>query len=437
MKKIRLFLALSLVLALVMPLLVACNDGDNGAASDGPVEITIAWWGGEARHDLFNEILDNYEYLASNVTFERQFAPWGDYWTRLITQAASDTLPDTFGMTAHHRTDFSLRGLMYPLDGFIEDGVIDVSNFTEGSLAAGQFEGQQLFITFGDTVAVLAYNRTLIDSLGMDPPSGAMTYSEFIDYLTELNEVLPDDMWPFLGAWEHQFENHVRQFGAEMVAYVDGERVLGYTPEILESYFQFAYDLLQAGLTPPAEVAAENIGRQWVDSLEGTGRIAIWQTNMNQLKIWQAQTDDALGATRGLVADNAIYRYVEQPQPSGWTVSPSSTVKYETAAFINYFVNDVDNQRLWNMELGVPGSAVIQNDIIDNLTDSLVDDTIRIEILLVSEILSNVRPHPGRLEGAPAVWTDVDNTWQEILFGLATVQEAVAAHFDRAPLILQ
>lgn len=403
--------------------------------TDDPVVIDIAWWGGEARHERFLTLLDMYSESFPHVSFITQYAGWGDYWARLTTQAAAGAMPDTFGMTSMFMTDFASRGTMRDLQPWVDSGAINIDGFSQGSIDGGSWNDTLYGITFGDTVSVLAFNKTLIESVGMELPWPDMTYSEFIAYATELSHALPDGVWGTTYMWEHQFENLTRNFGGQLVEECGTE--VGFTEEVLWIFYDYLYQLLTNEAGPPADVMAENAGAQWIDSLEGNARIAVFQTNANQLKIWQAQMPDhELGMVRGLIADDAIYRYVEMPQPSAWTISTSSDIPDAVAHFINHFVNDYDMQRVWNMELGVPGSPAIQDMIVSELDDSLVANTIRIEIELVSEVLNNVVPHPGRNEGSAAVTSAVAEQWDEILFGRRTVDEAVEAFFNVVPILL-
>jgi len=465
MKKKFKTIALALSLIMVFVVLAACAPADDAAPEATPapangggggetaatpapgadvtdaddVQVEVAWWGGEARHELFNRIWDSYEEQNQHVTVIRQFAPWGDYWTRIFTQAAGGGLPDVFGTGPAYRGDLASRGFLMPLDPFVADGTLEVAGIVEGSLAQGVYPhtGNLYIITFGDTVSVIAFNQTLIESVGMPLPRNGMTYSEFIEYALELQELLPDGVWASNGnPWEHQFLNHARQFGGLIVDEVNGVRQIGFRPQDLQGYYEFYMTKLELGLSPPAEVTAENIGRMWVDSLEGTGRLAMWHTNANQLKIFQSQTDDTISAFRSLIADGAYYQYVEEIQPSGWAIAATSSVGHEAARLVNWFTNNIDTQVTFNMELGVPGSAEAQNAIIGNLTNDPIDLTIGIEIDLVNLIADTAIPMPWRLEGSPAIWTEVVDTWQEIMFGMISIEDAVARVFERGAILL-
>lgn len=403
------------------------------AVSDQPVEISMAWWGGESRHEKFNTILDGYEAQNPNVTFVRQYSPWGDYWTKLTTQSASGALPDTFGMTAPYKNEFDARGAMEPLQQFVDSGILDLSDFTQGSYDAGSIDGVLKFVTFGDTVNTLMINKAMIDAAGMELPKPSMTYTEFMRYCVELQAKLPEGSWAT--NYVRDFELHTMNYGMYLVS--DDGKEPGYTKEVLRKYYEFLYEQLEKGVAPPPEIMSENSGLAWGDSLEGRGLIALHLSNINQLKTWQAQSENEFTAVRGIHADDATHIKVEPVQPSGWAISPNSKVKEQVAAFLSFFVNDEETQVFFNMELGVPGSQKIQNLIVDNLGSTYVDNTIEVEVKLVQEILSDVEPYPGRKEGAIPLYDDVAAKWDEILHGISTIDDAVEAHFNNASTLLR
>lgn len=413
------------------------SDGQGGTSADEAITINIGWFGGEDRHEKINQILDMYTEMNPNVTFVRQYAAYGDYFTKLATQAATNTMPDCFMILPTYKMDFYSRDVMEPLQPYVDSGQLDVSDVSQTTLDACSCEGELTFISAGDTVSSLIYDETIIEEAGMELPWPDMTYSEYVDYCKELQSKLPEGVWATNYNWEHNFENHVRQHGYELIS--DDGKELGYPKEVVVSFFELYQELLDAGCGPTPEAAAENVGKQWLDSLEGTGRIALWRANINQLIIYQGQTDHKLGGCRGLIADDATHKYVEMVNPSGWAVSKNSPYKEEVVDFINWFTHDEEVQTIFNMDLGVPASKAIQDMILSDLDveNDLVDNSVQVVVDVVNEVLSDVEPHPGRKEGAAAIVSDIDAKWNEIMFGRMTIEEAVDAHFNDAKTILQ
>ncbi len=433
-------LAVVLVATFLIAGLVSAEGKSEGGKPGGKViELNMAWWGAQARHDKFNAILDLYEKKNPSIKIVRQYAPWGDYWSKLATQAAGGTLPDSFGMTAMAKGEYASKGTMVPLQPYVDKKLIDISDFTKGAIDAGKVDGVLYMITMGDTAATLVYNKKLVGDAGYAPPKDSMTLSEQKQYLLGLQPKLPKGVWAEWddATFEHAFENLVRQRGYELTT-PDGKKP-GYPKDVVKEYFSFWAGLSKAGAVPTPAIMAEQAGRQWADTMMVRGLVASWYTNVNQLPIFQSYSKDELTCVRAPVADNAKEKYVELIQPSSWTIAKNAKDKDEVARVISFFVNDLEAQKIFALELGAPGSTKVTKMLIDNLkpdTD-VVDKTRKRMLEFMNQVLTTVNVHPGRKAGAPALITDMTKKYQEYSFGRMTLDQAVDAHFNALTTILQ
>ena len=72
----------------------ATTTADNsGSAAAGDVSMTFTWWGNQTRNERTQAALDLYSEQNPGVTFDTQPAEWNDYWTKLSTLAAGNSLP--------------------------------------------------------------------------------------------------------------------------------------------------------------------------------------------------------------------------------------------------------------------------------------------------------------------------------------------------------
>lgn len=355
----------------------------------------------------------------------------------MATQAAGQSLPDVFGMVMQQMGDYAGKGLLVDLKPYADSGKIDITSFTKGALAAGTYRGTLIGITMGDTMIALVYNKTILDKAGVAPPTEDMNTEQLKDYLIKLAPKLPEGVWPAAdGAnFEHLYEDTVRQNGYEIVSQ-DGKS-LGYPKEILAGYYKYWMDLIKAGAVPPPEVTAEQASIQWADSLQVRNKVAVWFTNLNQAKIYQLYTDDELGVIRAPVIPNPKRRYVEVVQPSALSM-PKTTRKTDAgAALINWFVNDLDAQKIFDMELGVPGSSKVIDMLKSNLDMTNKIDKIKaLELPLAARVRDTVIPYPGRTPGFQSALSDVFKKFEDVKFGKMTIDQAVNAHFEAAAQIL-
>jgi multiple sugar transport system substrate-binding protein len=430
-----------LVLALVaIGLLAGCAKKQEAAGSGaGPIELQVAWWGGEARHKKTLDMIDVYMARNPNVKVVSQYAAYTDYWTRMATLAAAGNLPDVYLVQLTYLGEYASRGLMRPLKEVIDSKKIDVSRFTQGALSGSSYNNQVVGITLGDTTAAMVYNKSLLERVGHPLPKDQMTYSEFGTYLKELAPKLPRGTVAFQlnNNNEAAIENFARNYGCYGVTSADGKQ-LGYTKEILANYISFYYDLLQAGVSGSVELILDERSKQFADSLMGKGQMAVWFTNVNQGKIFQASVDDVLGMARYPVGDNATHPNIEAAVCSTWAISGRSTKVDAAADFINAMVNDWDLQKIYDMDIGVPGSMDIQQRLMAQLNPSNKVDVMKNrEIELMQSILNTIEPFNGRPSNYGAIVDDLHRRIDDVFFGNMTVQQAVDAHFAAAQTLLQ
>jgi len=68
-------------------LLAGCTKKQQGASGGPePVELSVAWWGGDARHKKTLDMIDKYIEANPNVKVGSQYAAYTDYWTRMATR---------------------------------------------------------------------------------------------------------------------------------------------------------------------------------------------------------------------------------------------------------------------------------------------------------------------------------------------------------------
>ncbi|NLW01299.1 MAG: extracellular solute-binding protein [Clostridiales bacterium] len=421
------------------------DDSDGKKDDDMPgggksYELQVAWWGGEQRNQKMLDMIDKYMDKYPNAKIISQYAPFTDYFTKLSTQAASQTLPDVYMLQLMYLGEYAAKGLAKPLQEFVDAGLIDISKFTPGALSSSSYEDKLVGITMGDTASVLCFNKTLIEKANYSLPTDQMTYGEFGEFLKGLAKELPEGHYAAGDLARHEFaiENFTRQHGKDGVVTKDGKE-LGYTKEILADYLKFHLDMYESGVYGPIEVIMEERGKQWADSLAGQGKIGCWFTNVNQGKIFQASIDDEVGMVRFPVADNATNKYVEAIVCSTWAISSTSKLPNEAAHFINEIVNNWELQEIYDMDIGVPGSTDIQNKLIEQLDpeNNKIDRLKKREIELMQDILTSVEPFHGRPPGFSAVIDDLYAKADEVIYGRMTIEEAVDAHFSAAEMILK
>ena len=114
-------IALTLMLVIMIALIAACGnydvvdtpangdaatatpaapsgDADGDADAGGDVDISIMWWGADARHEATLNVLQLYSELNPHITFTPQYTSWDAFWAQMVVLAATNTMPDFLQM---------------------------------------------------------------------------------------------------------------------------------------------------------------------------------------------------------------------------------------------------------------------------------------------------------------------------------------------------
>src|SRR5690606_11365322 len=83
--------------------------------SNDPVELSIMWWGTDARHEATLAALDIYSKQQTNITFKPEYVAWDAFWAKLPTLAASKSITDVLQMDAAYINEYVDKGTLADL----------------------------------------------------------------------------------------------------------------------------------------------------------------------------------------------------------------------------------------------------------------------------------------------------------------------------------
>ncbi|WOF23157.1 sugar ABC transporter substrate-binding protein [Microbacterium betulae] len=212
----------------------------------------------------FNELYPDIE-VTVNVT------PFSEYWTKLQTQASSDTLPDVFWMNGPNVGLYASNDKIEPITGAVEAGDIDPADYPESLVDLYTIDE----VSYGvpkdfDTIGIWA-NAGLFEEAGVALPEGDWTWDEFQETAAELSEALADQgAYGAAGGMDGQttYYNTVFQAGGTVV---DGD-VSGYATPESEAGIQFWTDLIASGGSPSISQLTDTTADQWFTS----GKLAMY-----------------------------------------------------------------------------------------------------------------------------------------------------------------
>src|SRR5690606_14958806 len=82
-------------------------------------------------------------------TFETEFAAWDDYWDKMATYAAANSLPDIFQHDYAKISQYLENNLLADLTPYVESGQLDLSAVDENAISGGKFDGKLYALSLG------------------------------------------------------------------------------------------------------------------------------------------------------------------------------------------------------------------------------------------------------------------------------------------------
>lgn len=409
---------LSIALCVLLMLGVTCT-----VSAEENVTIRAAWWGGTARNDMMNEIYDLYESEHPNVTIEREYGSWEDYWIRYSTQVAGGNAPDLIQFTDRELASYVGMGAVEPLAQYIDAGTIDVSQFSQSALSAGTLDGVIYEIAMGLSTPIIQYNATAIEAAGMPLPEMEMTWEELKDYLIDLKNTgkLPDGMYAIYdecgvnGAF-HWFYSYMRQKGEDWWT-PDGK--LGFTQATVEEWLGWWDELRNQGVVLPYDRVAEFIGKPKEENPLVMGAVSMHSVAGNQAKIYQNNMEDETGIIRLPSLPGGVNEHGEVIAGAYLAISSTSQHKEVVADIINFFVNDERVNKIFNCEQGIYGNVAMQQAVADQIDplDLVVTDVLNITL----ESIPMPSPYPS---GSETVITLLQDANEFVAYDVMSIEDA-------------
>jgi multiple sugar transport system substrate-binding protein len=399
-------------------------------------ELRITWWGSQNRHDRTIEVIEMYEAANPHIEIVYEFSAFGDYWTRLNTQAAGGNLACVMQHDYAFLAEWANRGLLVALDPYFEDGTIDRTHIPDSVLESGAIDGQVYGLSLGTNSPALIIDLDAFERAGVELPAFDWTWQDFEDISLALHDELGIYAISY-GLWDPQFWRSLYlSLGAN--AFAEDGTQLGYEDDQpLIDYFEMILRLQEAGAVATLEDTVELSEAGVEGSPIVTGNEAMrYQWSNQVVAVYSAAGEDrnlklwplprAEGAASGNYLKASMYFSITSQCPE--------ELREESAKFIDFFVNDLEANEVLFAERGVPVSTAVA----DHLRPLL--DPVGLETFeFIAAISDDVSPNPPP---DPQGWSDISaNVYsalfiEPVLYGLISVEEGVALLRSEANAIL-
>ncbi len=406
---------------------------ESGAQSSGSKELTVAWWGNQVRNERTQAILDLYASENPGVTFDGQFSEWNDYWNKLATAAAGNSMPDIIQMDYKYLQQYVSNDLLLDLTPYIEDGTLDVSDCNEGVLNAGAVGEGMYALCNGINAPALVYNKTVLDEAGITVKDN-MTLDEFLDICREVYEKTGYKTNVLYGQNEIYLEYLLRADDIEL--WGDGQ--LGGTAENYVSYFKIYEDGIKEGwMLDPSVFTERTIGSVEQDPI-------VYGSSPDTQSWCMLQYTNQLTAVRAAAPEGVEIDITTWPSPDPvksdylkpsqfFAVSKNSANPEEAVKVLNFITNSVECNNILLGERGIPLSAKVAEAIKPNL-----DETSQEIITFINDVVSNASSqiNPPAPDSASEVNDRINKLEEQVCYGQMTAEEAGNQLFEDAKSIL-
>lgn len=345
----------------------AANGGSTGAKDGGkeeakapdPVTLRIAWWGSQPRHDYTLAIIDMYQKKYPHVKIEPEYAAFDDYWKKLAPQAAANELPDIIQMDISYLSQYGGKGQLEDLTPYLGNP-INIDKISDNAISGGKLGDQLYGFNLGVNVVNFQYDPELLKKLGVDKPDDNWTWD---DYYALAGQAKEAGLYFDSGFRPEVFFGYYLRTRGQNLYNAEGT-ALGYEDDqLFIDFFGPLAKLVADGDTPTPDVKAQIKGLE-DDLLVKGQQIGIWQWTNQYVGIQQvANRPLEMAHMPGPDREKGLYL-----KPSMYfSISKNSKVKEEAARFLDFFVNDIEANKLIKGDRGVP----VNSDVIEALKSEL------------------------------------------------------------------
>ena len=354
-------------------LLAACG-GNGGAASStassaaeaasvaglssDPVTLTMSWWGGESRHNAYQEALKAFSAEHTTITVNPTFAAWSGWEDTMSTKFAGGVAEDVCQINWNWLYNYSGNGQTF-LDLNSVTDYLDMSQWDDAKLGACNVANAQQCVPISMTGRIFYWNMTTFNKAGItEVPT---TEDDLFAAGKAFQEKLGDDYYPLhLGAYDRMIL---------MVFYLESKygkdwadpttSTLNYTADEIAEGIDFIKSLVDGHVIMPLPTyygangdGATHQSNEWI-----TGKIAgIFEWDSAASKYQDAlDEENKPGFTVGEEIKFGDYNGGFSKVSMGMAITKTCKNPAEAATLIEYLWNG-DGAAIMGSECGIPAS---------------------------------------------------------------------------------
>lgn len=258
--------------ALVLPL-GACSQGSASkteSSEDGVTTVRYQNFSANDGHEKdLGRIVKAFEKEHKDIKVEVETLPFADYFTKLQTAVAGNTVADTFELNYENFVTYAENGSLAPLKD-IKGDVYQKTLFD-----AFNRDGVQFGVPTSFSDVVLFYNKSLFEKAGVEPPTADWTWADEQKAAKALTDKGAGVWGDYQPVTFHEFYKTLAQAGGEFLS-DDGKKAAFNSPAGVKAA---KWLVGKSSRTMPTE--ADGAGTPDFDSnLFSKGKLAMWHTGV-------------------------------------------------------------------------------------------------------------------------------------------------------------
>lgn len=429
------FLVILLILGLIVMAFIETIRGKRALMKMPSVEETesitlrVAWWGSEIRNKVTLEVIDSFMERYPDIKVEAEYSEFDGYWNTLAVQAALQTMPDIIQQDYRYISRYAQKGLLEPLNSYIEEGFIEIDAINESVMKAGTIKNQVYGICLGLNTQTMFYHPKILEEAEVTLKEN-MTWDDYEEICQKIYEQTGVYSSPiYSNDVLRGIELFVRNAG--YCLYAEDQKGLGFKDEgLVEDYFDFIKKQSELGIITPLEFNKPN-QPSYKSSF-------IKKVDWNNFG-WSNGLVEQEGVLKEQVGIQMIPQDVEAVQNSHYiqpsmffSISKESSQKEAAALFINYFVNSIQANKILLGERGIPVSYRVREALKKEMTDSTAE---------VFDFVSKVETYaspigPPDPAGAAEITALGEELLDQVLYDEITPKEAAQKFMLESTVIL-
>ena len=337
----------------------AASADESLALSDGPVNLSISWWGGDSRHAAYQSALEAFHTEYSNITVEPTFAAWSGWEEKMAAAFIAGNAQDVCQVNWNWLYNYSADGSKF-VDLNTASKFIDMTQWDAAAMDACYVANSQQCVPVSMTGRIFFWNMTTFNKAGItEVPK---TLDDLMAAGKAFQEKLGNDYYPMhLGAYDRMIlmvfylESKYGKDWADPVT-----STLNYTEEEIAEGIDFIKSLVDNHVMMNLKTyysansdTATHQSNEWI-----TGKIAgIFEWDSAASKYSSALDDDnkagfTVGEEIKFGDNNGGFSKVSM----GLAITKTCKNVAEAATLINFLLNEEKGASIMGSECGIPAS---------------------------------------------------------------------------------